>query len=362
MATQTSTIPLMFRFLRKLPFFIRLLHWEYWNSRIVYAPLYPYWIWLSLKARSFFFLTAANPCIRNGGFVMESKMSVQAQVPKHFSPTTILVAPKCSQTHLQQEMHLNGLTFPVIAKPDHGERGLAVKKILDLDMLVDYASRMPVSFLVQEFVAYQCEIGVFFVRLPGESVGRITGIVAKHPVSITGDGKHTIIELVFQNPRYILQWPFIKKEYAARLNEVLPKGKALELVPYGNHSRGSLFTDETYRLNAELEATLVALCNTIPDFHFGRLDIRFKDWSSLKQGKHFSVIEVNGSGSEPTHIYDPSHSLFYAWREIAKHWRWLYHISTNQVLRGVQPLTLRQGRQEIAAFRRIEKVLTAAHW
>ena len=293
---------------------------------------------------------------------MESKMSVQAQVPARFSPTTLLVAAKSSRLHLQEQMESSGLSFPVIAKPDYGERGLAVKKILDLDMLSDYADRMPVSFLVQEFVSHPYEIGVFFVKLPKDSRGSISGIVAKHPVCITGDGVHSIAELVFQNPRYILQWPFIRQEFAARLDEVLPNTQKLELIPYGNHSRGSLFTDETHRLNPELEATLLRLCNAIPDFYFGRLDIRFKDWESLQEGSHFSIIEVNGSGSEPTHIYDPKHSVFYAWREIIRHWRWLYHISKSQAARGVRPLTLRQGRKEIASFRKIEKALAAAHW
>jgi hypothetical protein len=47
----------------------------------------------------------------------------------------------------------------------------------------------------------------------------------------------------------------------------------------------------------------------------------------LSEGKDFSIIELNGAGSEPTHIYDPAHSIFFAWKEIIRHWNILYKIS-----------------------------------
>jgi hypothetical protein len=51
----------------------------------------------------------------------------------------------------------------------------------------------------------------------------------------------------------------------------------------------------------------------IPEFYYGRLDIMFTSWEDLAQGLNFSIVEVNGAGSEPTHIYDPKHSIFFAW-------------------------------------------------
>src|SRR5213078_3087959 len=62
-------------------------------------------------------------------------------------------------------------------------------------------------------------------------------------------------------------------------------------------------------------------------FYFGRLDVRYNTWDELRQGKNFSIIELNGAGSEPTHMYDPKHSIFYAWKEIIRHWKILARIS-----------------------------------
>ncbi len=55
-------------------------------------------------------------------------------------------------------------------------------------------------------------------------------------------------------------------------------------------------------------------------------NIRYSSWNEMKKGV-FSIIELNGAGSEPTHIYDPKHSIFHAWKEIARHLNILYTIS-----------------------------------
>jgi hypothetical protein len=104
------------------------------------------------------------------------------------------------------------------------------------------------------------------------------------------------------------------------------------------------------------------ICNRVPEFYYGRLDIRFKDWESLARGEDFSIIEVNGSGSEPTHIYDPQHSIFFAWREIIKHWKILYQICKANNKKGVKYLTLAEGRREIKSFKEIDLQLSARTW
>ena len=57
------------------------------------------------------------------------------------------------------------------------------------------------------------------------------------------------------------------------------------------------------------------------------MDVKYNTWEELKEGKNFSIIEVNGAGSEPTHIYDPKHSVFFAWKEIIRHLNILLRIS-----------------------------------
>jgi hypothetical protein len=97
-------------------------------------------------------------------------------------------------------------------------------------------------------------------------------------------------------------------------------------MEYGNHARGAKFIDGSSWIDEELEATFDKVCKEIKGFYFGRLDIRYPSWNELKNGI-FSIIELNGAGSEPTHIYDPKHSILHAWKEIARHLNILCRIS-----------------------------------
>jgi hypothetical protein len=163
-------------------------------------------------------------------------------------------------------------------------------------------------------------------------------------LTVEGDGRATIEELLKKNNRYFLQLAVLKQTCGALLSTVLPKEVSQLLVPYGNHSRGSRFNDLGYRINERLTAVIDQVCRQMPGFYFGRLDIKFKSWDELEGGEHFSIIEVNGAGSEPTHIYDPSHSIFFAWKEICRHWKLLYRISTlNSARKNLPLMTFAEG-------------------
>src|SRR3982751_442913 len=73
------------------PFFIRLMNWEYWSFNTIYLPIIIYWAWLAIRARSFFFFSASNPSIENGGFLMESKKSIYDMLPEGSYPSTRLL-------------------------------------------------------------------------------------------------------------------------------------------------------------------------------------------------------------------------------------------------------------------------------
>jgi hypothetical protein len=88
-----------------------------------------------------------------------------------------------------------------------------------------------------------------------------------------------------------------------------------------------LFLDTSHWVDEQLEESFNKICNQINGFYYTRMDIKYESLELLKQGKNFSIIELNGSGSEPTHIYDPKHSLFFAWKEIIRHWDMMYKIS-----------------------------------
>jgi hypothetical protein len=245
---------------------------------------------------------------------------------------------------LLNELKDKQMSFPLIAKPDMGERGMQVKLLHAPADLEDYCRISKVDFIVQEYIDHALEAGIFYYRVPGEKRGHISGIVGKSFLSVKGDGRSTIAALLEKQDRALLQLPALRMTLGATLDIVLPKGVNRVVVPYGNHSRGALFIDESNRINAALTEVIDAVCKQIPGFYYGRMDIKFKSWEDLNQGRHFSIIELNGAGSEPTHIYDPRHSLLFAWKEICRHWKILYTISRlNAERRGLSLMDVTEG-------------------
>lgn len=321
----------------------KLLHWEYWPFNVVYIPVYFYWMYLAVKARAVFFGTAANPRIENGGFLMESKKLIYDALPEGTYPKTLKFTPKDTQADILHQFKKINLVYPIIAKPDIGMRGLATQKIESEIELINYISKVNFDFLIQEYIDFPEEAGIFYVRIPGESLGKITGIVRKEFVIVEGDGHSTLRELIESNPRFSLQMKALEKEYAEQLNSIPVKNDKINLVPYGNHARGSKFTDETIRVNDKLTSSINNICTKVPEFYYGRMDIRFKSFADLENGENFSIIELNGAGSDPTHIYDPKHSIFFAWKEIIRHLNMLFKVSQMNMKAGVKCLTFKEG-------------------
>ncbi|MDO9373804.1 MAG: hypothetical protein Q7T76_05285 [Ferruginibacter sp.] len=309
------------------PAFIKLFNWEYWPFNVVYAPMFLCWFWFCFRARSMFFFNTSNPTIKNGGFLMESKKEIYDLMPAELYPATLpfTAGTPASEVLLQlKERHMN---YPLIAKPDIGLRGMSVQKIDTENELVDYINGSKVDYLVQIFIPFENEIGIFYYRYPNQQQGRISGIVGKEFLTVEGDGVTPVLELLKRDPRYILQLEVLQQTHAEILQTVLPKGIVKLLVPYGNHCRGTKFVDVSELIDEKLTHSIDAVCRKIPGFYFGRMDIRYNTWEELREGKNFSIIELNGAGSEPTHIYDPRHSIFYAWKEILRHWVILLEIS-----------------------------------
>lgn len=348
----------MIRKLLYRPFFIKLFNWEYWPFHVVYGPVYFYWIWLCIKSRSFFFFNTSNPTIKNGGFLMESKWDIYNLLPGEYYPETLFFEAGTRPAEVVDLVYRHHLNYPLVGKPDIGMQGIAVQKLDNEKELTEYVTKAKADFLVQEFVSFRNEVGIFYYRYPNEEKGHISGIVSKEFLGITGDGAATIKDLLMKDKRYILQLPVLERTYGLLLNRILPEGEEFVLVPYGNHVRGAKFVDASHLIDEKLVDSIDRVCRRVSGFYYGRLDIRYNTWEELREGVNFSIIELNGAGSEPTHIYDPRHSIFFAWREIIRHWKILWKISHYNHKNSNQPyMNTRSGLNMLSANRAYVKVI-----
>ena len=277
---------------------------------------------------------------------MESKKEIYDLIPKKYYPKTILIKQNTDLKNIVDSIVENRIYFPLIAKPDIGLRGSGVKKINTVAELNTYAEKANFDFLIQDLIPFKKEFGIFYVRHPLDEKGKITGIVSKEFLIVTGDGTSTIEDLICKTPRFQLQLEVLKEEYGDQLQRVLPKDEVLNLVPFGNHCRGAKFLDGSNLITPKLTATIDEIAQQIPEFYFGRFDIMYNNFEELERGENFQIVELNGAGSEPTHIYDPKHSVWFAWKELARHITFMYEISVENHKNGVPYLDYKVGMQE----------------
>ncbi len=327
----------------KSDFFIKLLSWEYWPFGIIQAPAIVYWLWLSIKARTPVFFSASNPGIAMGGMFGESKSEILGKVPASCKPATILVPLPVTLQALLLRIREAELRFPLIFKPDLGERGWMVKKIDGEEEAGKYLNEIKVDFIVQEFIELPLEFGVFYVRYPNEPKGEVISIVGKEMLSVEGDGRKTLRELILGKERARLQWETLRRSFRDRLDEVLSTGEKLELVSIGNHCLGTRFINCNHLITEKLSDSFDQISKSIEGFYFGRYDLRVASLHDLEHGR-VKVVELNGCGAEPAHIYDPSFSLWEALPVLVHHWGNIYRISKENHLRGVPYISLREAR------------------
>jgi len=337
-------------------FWFKLKRWEYWPFDILYIPVYPYFTWQIIKRRSFFFFTASNPSIDFGGMLGEKKSEIFDIIPEQYIPTTIKLSPDTSLDSVLELMQTKDIPYPFILKPDVGERGWMVKKIDDISDLKDYLNTIEVDFLLQEFVDYQLELGVFYYRYPNEDLGTISSIVAKEMLFVVGDGQNNIRQLIEQKPRARFQLAELAETYGeAFLDRVLPSQEKLELVSIGNHCKGTKFLNGNDWIDDRLIKSIDKMAKEIPNFYFGRFDLRCNNIEDLKELKNFKIMELNGAGSEPAHIYQPGFSLIKAYQVLYHHIKVLSKISSLNKKRGFNYWPTKKGLaklREIKAYNR----------
>lgn len=328
-----------------------MTNWEFWPWPVIYFPIILYGCWLSLKARSPFFFFTVNPGIESGGLLIESKKDILALMPGELIPKTLFFKYPASFDEIIESMDKKGIHFPLIAKPDYGERGWMVEKIEDMEELRAYINQLRVSLIIQEFINMPIELGIFYYRFPGNEKGRISSIAGKELLHVIGDGETTIRTLIIRNPRTKIHLKEVEKRHEGLMNHVPARNEKVELISIGNHCRGATFINRNDLIDNQLEAMIDSFASKIPGFYYGRFDLRCSTIKNLRQGRSFKILELNGAKSEPAHIYHPGSSLLEAYRVLFFHWRTLFKIAMKNHQEGHDFPSFKEGWKVWKKFR-----------
>ncbi len=314
----------------------KIKNWEQWPFEILYAPITPVWAWYMIRSGAIWFFTPSNPKLTFGGMEGEPKKEMHDLLPPHLCPAFFNIQPSDDFTVILKKLTEKDIRYPLIVKPEVGGQGILFRKINNEAQLKNYHEQVPVEYFVQEFIEYPLEVSLFYYRYPGESKGVITGFLKKIPMQATGDGVHTLEELIKLNSKSGKRIDEIRLQHEHNFNKVLNAGDKYMLSYAANHNRGARFIDLKNEIDERLLKIPDEISHAINDFFYGRYDIMCNSIEELKQGKNFVILEYNGCGAEPNHFYDTGYTLINAWKEILKHWKILYKISRYNHKNGVR--------------------------
>jgi membrane protein DedA with SNARE-associated domain len=344
----------------------RWRRWEFWPPWMFYPPVALYYVWLALKHRGFMLPTAANPGIFSGGILGESKMATLRDLMNgsgEFTAAAALVTGATVEERLASIREIRSrlnLSHPFILKPDVGQRGAGIKLIRDEAQALAYLRQTSAALLVQRFAEGPHEAGIFYYRFPGEPRGHIFAITKKIFPAITGDGKSTVAELVWRDPRARFIADKYLQRFGARQNEVLAAGATLKLVEAGNHAQGCIFRDGMQLNSPALEQRMEDISQKLDGFFIGRYDIRFASEADLRAGKNFQIVELNGAAAEAANIYDARNTLWSAYRTLFRQWDLVFAIGAANRQRGCAPMKLSRLWREWRNYSRVAATYPAA--
>ncbi len=314
-------------------------------------------MYYAMRARAIWYFSPVNPTLEFSGFEGEGKREMYDLMPSKYYPPTTYINPGLPENVLLNDIKLAQINYPLVVKPDRGMQGVLFRIIETEEQLKQYHSKMPTEYVVQQFVDLPLEFSVFHVRYPGEKKGIITGFILKEYLSVMGDGQSTLLMLMQQNKRTQSRLEEMKAKHLERLALVIPAGETYYLSYAGNHNRGAKLVNLNNEIDQQLQNTIDEISNNCKTFFYGRYDLKCTSLADLKAGNNISILEFNGTGAEPNHIYDCSLSYFQALKEIARHWRHMYKIGRINNAAGVPYWRFNRGRKYLVQAKKLFNIL-----
>jgi len=258
---------------------------------------------------------------------------------------------------VKEKIEMAGFTYPFIVKPDVGMKGILFRKIENEEQMIKYHEKVPVEYIVQDLIEMPVEVSVFYYRHPSEKKGVVSGFIHKELLQVAGDGKLTLRQLIEKHPRAKYRMEEMEHRHGHRFERIIPEAEVFYLSYAGNHNRGAHFTNLYNEIDEDLLNVFDELSHYTDKFFYGRYDIKTTSIEDLKKGKNFWILEFNGCGAEPNHIYDCGMSIWQAYKVILQHWKALYQISRYNHKNGTPYWSFKRGWDYLKDSRRHFKML-----
>ncbi len=320
-------------------------HFEYWPPYLFHFPSICVYMILAFRYKSLTLPTIANPGLP------DSKCEILDRVPPAFKQWvaryTFFQKPAHHSRPAETAQRLIndlGLNYPLVVKPDLGLRGMGVQCLNNYQKLELYLTRTRgnAALQFQEYIAWPGEAGVFYIRRPGSANGDIVSLAFKSPATVTGDGQSTLKNLILSDERARRIRHVVMNRHRNQLTRVIPNGEHVPLTFALNHTQGGMFSDAGHLVTDALRNRFDAIAQAMPDFYYGRFDVKFENLETFVRGERFKIIEINGALAEPIHYFDAAARL----RDVYPHYfsclSALFEISDFNRRQGHRPTAFKQ--------------------
>jgi hypothetical protein len=317
---------------------------EFWPAWAMYFPVVVQSLVLAIRYRSLTLPLIANPKIPLSGMVGVGKSEVLSQATGDCESTILDWFLHCVASSpidqqivtIEQQLSSRQLEYPIVCKPDIGCRGVGVKLVNNRAELTGVLAYYPVgaNVFIQKLAQWEPEAGVFYVRHPGQAQGSIISMALKYMPYVTGDGSSSLRDLIARDCRAGELSHLYLQRHAEYLDNIIAEGETFRLIFAASHSRGAIFRDANNEITPQLIARIDALMQDLPEFYYGRLDIKFKDIESLQQGENLEIVEINCASSESLHIWDRRTQFTAAIKSLLFQYKTLFQLGAQNRQRG----------------------------
>lgn len=316
----------------------KFIEWQYWWPAVIYAPSFCYIFYLGIKYRCLTLFTAANPALLDDKFTVFSRSEI-LDLFKSNSKVTVHSKIKYDhelKTMLDQVdvfMKSHSLSFPVVCQPDVSKRRELVK-IEDRYELQDYFSKAKGDIFIREHMEGK-EAEILYYRFPGKDKGAIYSMTLKGEITVTGDGRKTLEELILSDKKAIKYVDIFVQVFEDELYEV-PKENEVRILSTFNTQKSFKIWDAGELVTDRLTDSIDKICSTVDGFYFGKLFIKAPDHQSLMAGNNLKVIELKGINSISSNIYDDDYSFLEGQSILMNQWKLLFRIADENRKRGTK--------------------------
>lgn len=282
-----------------------------------------------------------NPDIGGlSGMVGASKAHLNTKVNQDFRPKDFVFAAGTTVEQMQQIITEQKISFPLFIKPVQGERAAGVQFVPNETAFLALEIDLNRSYLVEEAIMSQGEFCVNVVRGLRTKKFGVLALTERVIPKVIGDGVSTIKQLIallelteLQKQKIIeaLETEFLAKVLEQNISQTVVRTAS---ISYGTEYVKLNLTPEQKKL---LEHQINQMLLPADGFNIGRFDLKADNLDALLKGDCL-VVELNGIGGMPTHVYETHLSIEQKQMILDEYFDLLQNFSLQQIERGLKPL------------------------